>query len=108
MSDDLVKRANLTLDDLQGRIDASKLLVFSECIDRIEGLEAKLTTSEKYRDAYAECDRIGTQAVRELEAKLAKAVAFIEIVERCGNAALWDLARITLAELTGGQKDGNV
>ena len=31
---------------------------------------AKLATCEKYRDAYAECDRIGTQAVRDLEAKL--------------------------------------
>jgi hypothetical protein len=36
--------------------------------------EVKLATCEKYRDAYAECDRIGTQAVRDLEAKLAKAV----------------------------------
>lgn len=35
--------------------------------DRIEQLV-------KYRDAYAECDRIGTQAVRDLEAKLAMAV----------------------------------
>lgn len=41
--------------------------------DRIEALTAKLATCEKYRDAYAECDRIGTQAVRDLEAKLAQA-----------------------------------
>ena len=34
----------------------------------------KLATCEKYRDAYAEMGRIGTQAVRDLEAKLAKAV----------------------------------
>jgi hypothetical protein len=34
--------------------------------------EAKLATCEKYRDAYAECDSIGTQAVRDLEAKLAE------------------------------------
>jgi hypothetical protein len=33
---------------------------------------AKLATCEKYRDAYAECDRIGTQAVRDLEVGLAK------------------------------------
>ena len=39
-----------------------------------EALTAELATCEKYRDAYAECDRIGTQAVRDLEAKLAKAV----------------------------------
>lgn len=36
-------------------------------------LEAKLATCERHRDAYAECDRIGTQAVRDLEAKLARA-----------------------------------
>jgi len=40
---------------------------------RIEALTAKLATCEKYRDAYAECDRIGTQAVRDLEVRLAKA-----------------------------------
>ena len=44
-------------------------------VSRIHGeVEAKLATCEKYRDAYAECDRIGTQAVRDLEAKLTKAV----------------------------------
>jgi hypothetical protein len=47
--------------------DASKNIYYAE-------LKAKLATCEKYRDAYAECDRIGTQAVRDLEAKLAKAV----------------------------------
>jgi len=39
--------------------------------------------------------------IEELEAKLAKAVEFAEIVERCGHGALWDLARTTLAELKG-------
>ena len=43
-------------------------------LDRIEALTAKLATCEKYRDAYDEMGRIGTQAVRDLEAKLAKAV----------------------------------
>ena len=38
-----------------------------------DDVEAKLATCEKYRDAYAECDRIGTQAVRDLENKLTKA-----------------------------------
>ena len=45
---------------------------------RIEALTAKLATCEKYRDAYAECDSIGTQAVRDLEAKLAKALAGLD------------------------------
>lgn len=40
-------------------------------IVRADKLEAKLATCEKYRDAYADCDRIGTQAVRDLEVKLA-------------------------------------
>ena len=39
--------------------------------------------------------------IEELEAKLAKAVEFVEIVERCGHGALWDLARTTIAELKG-------
>lgn len=39
---------------------------------------AKLATCEKYRDTYAECDRIGTQAVRDLEAKLAECEARLE------------------------------
>ena len=41
----------------------------------------------------------------ELEAKLAQAVEFAEIVEKCGNGPLWDLARATLAELTGGKNE---
>ena len=45
----------------------------------IERLQAKLATCEKYRDAYAECDRIGTQAVRDLEAR----------AERLEEALLW-------------------
>jgi len=43
--------------------------------DRIVELAALLATCEKYRDAYAECDRIATQAVRDLEARLEKAEA---------------------------------
>ena len=48
--------------------------------DRIEALTAELATCEKYRDAYAECDRIGTQTVRDLEAKLAAAVDWFETI----------------------------
>jgi hypothetical protein len=42
MSDDLVRRANYALNDMQGRVEAGKLAVFEECIARIEELEAKL------------------------------------------------------------------
>ena len=38
-------------------------------------LIAERATCEKYRDAYAEMGRIGTQAVRDLEAKLFKTEA---------------------------------
>ena len=37
--------------------------------------------------------------IKELEAKLAKAVVFAEIVERDGHGALWSLALDILAEL---------
>ena len=50
--------------------------------DRIEALIAELATCEKYRDAYAEMGRIGTQAVRDLEAKLAKAVEALDMLVR--------------------------
>ena len=46
--------------------------------------EVKLATCEKYRDAYAACDRIGTEAYRELESKLEKAVeALTDLVKDC-------------------------
>jgi hypothetical protein len=78
--------------------------------DRIEALTAKLATCEKYRDAYAECDRIGTQAVRDLEAKLAKAVEALEGMinyatwREKNESVFWDVtgpARATLAEIKG-------
>jgi hypothetical protein len=88
--------------------------------DRIEELEAKLATCEKYRAAYAECDRIGAQAVRDLEAKLGKAVEalmawkhynesdeedHVSLMLNYGEAM--EKTRTTLAELTGGKDDNN-
>ena len=43
-----------------------------ELVATNEELEAKLATCKKYKAAYAECDKIATQAVRDLEAKLAE------------------------------------
>ena len=43
--------------------------------------------------------------IEELEAKLAKAVVFAEIVERAGHGALWPLALDILAELKGQNDD---
>ena len=55
--------------------------------ERLLAASRELATCLKYRDAYAEMDRIGTQAVRDLEAKLAKAVerleAWLEVAARC-------------------------
>ena len=79
--------------------------------DDLIAAEAKLATCEKYRDAYAECDRIGTQAVRDLEAKLAECEArlgkAVEALDYCINAPFsgWTIAqgyaRTTLAEIKG-------
>jgi hypothetical protein len=94
VSDDLVKR----LRDPAFGTETSERLLMVAAADRIEALTAELATCEKYRDAYAECDRIGTQAVRDLEAKLAKAVeALREIAGECGCST----ARVTLAEIEG-------
>ena len=68
----------------------------------IERLSDKLATCEKYRDAYAECDRIGTQAVRDLEAKLAKAV---DALQWCAMYGDGDVALATLAEIKGERHD---
>lgn len=96
-------------DDLKERLRANHLDECYDAIDRIEELESKLATCEKYRDAYAECDRIGTQAVRNLEAKLAKAVAFIEFLDENYRHVWGETARLKIrtlhAELTGGKDD---
>jgi len=46
MSDDLVRRANYALNDMQGRVEAGKLAMFQECIARVKELEAKLANAE--------------------------------------------------------------
>jgi hypothetical protein len=88
--------------------DASKNIYYAE-------LKAKLATCEKCRDAYDRMGRIGTQAVRDLEAKLEKAVEAIRnVVEEYdlfrkneyerGLSPLDDeihAARATLAEIEG-------
>lgn len=90
-------------------------------LDRIEALETKLATCEtklatceKYRDAYAEMGRIGTQAVRDLEAKLAKAVEALRFYAwenemrlpsdgpwGAGSTDFGKVARAALAEIKG-------
>jgi hypothetical protein len=79
-----------------------------ELRETIEALEAKLSICERHRDAYAECDRIGTQAVRDLEAKLAKVVEALDMLVRdCeadyppSHGAIKHFAIATLAEIKG-------
>jgi hypothetical protein len=82
-----------------------------QAADRIEALETKLSICERHRDAYAEMDRIGTQAVRDLEAKLSKTEGLlakaVEALEYYAVEAMpWDAddslqARATLAEIKG-------
>ena len=70
----------------------------TDLIDYIEELEAvyEAAVNDAFEaEAYAE----------ELEAKLAKAVVFAEIVERAGHGALWPLALDILAELKGQNDD---
>jgi hypothetical protein len=57
-----------------------------ELHEHIKALTAKLATCEKYRDAYAECDRIGTQTVRDLEAMNKNQEAMIRQADRRGDA----------------------
>jgi chromosome segregation ATPase len=97
--------------NLEARLEATK----DKAEEAILDLMSKLRAAEKYRDAYAECDRIGTEAVRDLEAKLAecearlgKAVeALTDIVKDCeaeyppSHGAIKYFCRTTLAEIEG-------
>jgi hypothetical protein len=127
MSDDLVKRLRQSWDADRSIISQTDLWMTERVaaatrIEELEAtglanrvaimrLEAKLAACEKYRDAYAECDRIGTQAVRELEAKLAKAVEGFEELARLGNGDRYGnsfgnlIAQRYIAELTGGKDE---
>lgn len=77
----------MTDEELTAFLRDLPFLRAAEAADRIEALTAKLATCEKYRDAYAECDSIGTQAVRDLEAKLAECLERNALLEaRLGKA----------------------
>lgn len=70
--------------------------------DRIEELEAKLATCRKYRDAYAECDRISTHALRKAVEALDEAVYLLAPDEEdmAKKAGVYRVVT-TLAELKG-------
>lgn len=77
---------------------------YTEMHLEIERLSDKLATCEKYRDAYDEMGRIGTQAVRDIEGKLAKAVEALSDLmmhEPDHPDTIWEKARTTLAEIRG-------
>ncbi|MCP4492397.1 MAG: hypothetical protein GY820_34575 [Gammaproteobacteria bacterium] len=75
---------------------------YEELADRIEELEAKLATCRKYRDAYAECDRISTHALRKAVEALDEAVYLLAPDEEdmAKKAGVYRVVT-TLAELKG-------
>jgi chromosome segregation ATPase len=86
------KEAEAYAEELQGDL--------TELCRQLIATEDKLATCEKYRDAYAACDRIGTQAYRELEGNLAKAVRGLNAIYVWGeDTYARDMARTTLAEI---------
>lgn len=110
----LLQEAADCIEELEGKLTwvlVERDETFALMLDRVQTAEAKLATCEKYRSAYAEMGRIGTQAVRELDAKLAKAVEVLGIALRYntamhgGAAAFNQRIKDTIAELTGGEDD---
>ena len=67
-------------DRIEDLVERNKELALQLLATQGQAAEAKLATCERHRDAYAEMDRIGTQAVRDLEAKLEKAVEALELI----------------------------
>lgn len=96
------KEAEAYAEELCGQISELNDKVADWSV-RAEAAEAKLATCEKYRDAYDKMGRIGTEAYRDLEANLAKAVEFIQEVRRNGDTRLASMAIATLAEIEGGK-----
>ena len=75
MSDDLVKRLREDQPVTQDMVSTMQCALQDAAASRIEQLEVKLATCKKYKVVYAEFDRIGTEAYRDLEAKLSKSEA---------------------------------
>ena len=129
MSDDLVKRLRHDGWEAAERIEeleAKAMDNFQMYVDANEAridAEAKLATCEKYRDAYDKMGRIGTEAYRDLEAKLdwviterdetfalmldraqtaeAKLAKAVEALEKIAQHDMQYWAITTLAELKG-------
>jgi len=76
--EELVKALRDFADDGYADLSVAAADRIEQLVAINEALTAKLATCEKYRDAYAECDSIGTQAVRDLEAKLEKTVELLK------------------------------
>jgi hypothetical protein len=85
------KEAEAYAEELQGDL--------TELCSQLIATEDKLATCEKYRDAYDKMGRIGTEAYRELEAKLAKAMT--HVMDYSNDPHLVQFARTTLAEIEG-------
>lgn len=106
MSDDLIEKLNdrRVCSPAQNSCRNDHVLNLAEA--RIEELEVKLATCRKYRDAYAECDRISTHALRKAVEALDEAV-YLLVPDEEDMAKKAGVYRIvtTLAELKG-ETDG--
>ena len=97
-------------DNLKERLTDMSVLASSrtpaDALQYIEELEAKLATCRKYRDAYAECDRISTHALRKAVEALDEAVYLLAPDEEdmAKKAGVYRVVT-TLAELTGGKDE---
>jgi uncharacterized coiled-coil protein SlyX len=108
----------MNLDDLAKRLREATHMYQADCelkmkcAARIDELEARIADRDHHIEELeavyeaAVNDAFEAEAyAEELEAKLAKAVVFAEIVERAGHGALWPLALDILAELKGQNDD---
>ena len=57
MSDDFLDRARMALQDMHGRVEAGKLMMFLRTIEHAETLEARAEKAEAERDALREALR---------------------------------------------------
>lgn len=103
MSDDLIERlrayrpATEWGDPVQHVICDEAVAELSRLRAEVERLTSERDTAKKYMAAYAECDRIGTEAYRNLADQHDGLRAEMERLTGALEGALADSARLTLA-----------
>ena len=106
---DALQEVTVELEQAEARIEELERAVRYEAdiaqqaLDSRKELQAKLATCRKYRDAYAECDRISTHALRKAVEALEKLADCVDDGCFCSEmemATAMDNVRTTLAELS--------